>query len=352
MAIIKAVSSGVSLGRIMAYIDKKTALTTGKDCSDERKHALSEMRTTKELWEKQGGRQYKHYIQSFSPKESKSLSTKTVNELGQKWAEQNFKGYEVFISTHTDRGHCHNHFVVNSVSYDTGKKIHLDKQALERFKSCSDELCKEYGLSIIERSKSLERGEIRAYDMQKYQCISQGKSYMSKAALDLNQVLTRSNDRSSFIQSMQKQGYDVLWNDKHKHVTLTLPDGKRLRTSNLAKTFSEPKFTKEGMEHEFIQNLQRQHQQNLRRTSTDRTIRRIPDQKQQGLGRPDIRGRAGSSTVRESHDEESFRHIQRKLQDIKRRATAPAVGNEKMPFDLAQQNRSTPKKQLDLGIEF
>lgn len=352
MAIIKAVNSGASLGRIMAYIDKKTALTTGKDCSDERKQALSEMRTTKELWQKQGGRQYKHYIQSFSPKESKALSTKTVNELGQKWAEQNFKGYEVFISTHTDRGHCHNHFVVNSVSYDTGKKIHLEKQALEHFKNCSDELCKEYGLSIIDRNINLERGEIRAYDMQKYQCMSQGKSYMAKSALDLNQVLTRSNDRNSFIQSMKKQGYDVLWNDKHKHVTLTLPDGKRIRTSNLAKTFNEPKFTKEGMEHEFIQNLQRQQQKELGRSALTRSSGRTPDQKQRCVESPEFYRRAGDSTIRESYPEEGLRNIQRKLQSIKRRTVDPTIRNEKISLSLDQQRKVTPRKQHDLGIGF
>ena len=102
MAIIKAVSSGASLGHIMTYVDKKNALTRGKDCSDDRKDALREMRLTKEIWEKRGGRQYKHYIQSFSPEESKQLSAQTVNEIGLKWAQQNFPGHEVFVSTHTD----------------------------------------------------------------------------------------------------------------------------------------------------------------------------------------------------------------------------------------------------------
>ena len=350
MAIIKAVSSGASLGRIMAYIDKETALTAGKDCSDDRKQALSEMRTTKELWEKQSGRQYKHYIQSFSPHESNTLSPKQVNEICQKWANENFKGYEVFISTHTDRDHCHNHFVVNSVSYDTGKKIHLDKQALEHFKDSSDALCKELGLSVVDRNQKLERGEVRVYDTNKYQCIAQGKSYLAKTALDLNQALTHSDNPRTFIKAMQQQGYNVDWKDNRKNITLTTPDGKKIRTSNLAKTFNEPKFTKEGINHELIQNQQRQ--QLGRDSSVERRSRRTPDQKQRSLDSSEFRRRTGSNSIGESYAKESLRHIQRKLQNIKRRAIGSTIGNEKMPLDFAQQQQIAPKKQLDLGRGF
>lgn len=155
MAIVKAVSSGASLGRIMAYIDKEDSITAGKDCYDDRKHALEEMRITKKCWDKCDGRQYKHYIQSFSPEESQKVSAKTINEIGQKWAKQNFPNHEVFISTHTDKGHYHNHFVVNSVNYSNGKKINFNKNALEKFKNVSDTICKEYGLSVIDKEKSI-----------------------------------------------------------------------------------------------------------------------------------------------------------------------------------------------------
>ncbi|MDS1005249.1 relaxase/mobilization nuclease domain-containing protein [Clostridium sporogenes] len=44
------------------------------------------------------------------------------NKIGLEWAEKNFKGFEVLISTHKDKGHIHNHFIVNSVSFENREK--------------------------------------------------------------------------------------------------------------------------------------------------------------------------------------------------------------------------------------
>ena len=351
MAIIKAVSSGASLGHIMAYVDKKNALTHGKDCSDDQKEALREMRLTKEIWEKRSGRQYKHYIQSFSPVESKQLSAQTVNEIGLKWAQQNFPGHEVFVSTHTDRGHTHNHFIVNSVNFETGKKLHLEKAALERFKTLSDDICKHYGLSVLKRGEKLLRGDVRTYDTKKYQCLAQNKSYLAKAALDMNRVLALSTNPQEFTQAMKELGYSVDWKDNRKHITLTDPSGKKIRTSNLAKTFSEPKFTKEGLEHEFklVQTRQYRQQQDLKRELTGTEKNRSFNQRQYSNTRNWRSGTARISTFGKSPAEESPRDIERKFQDLKRRTIGQALGTAEVSTPNSWPSANTLQKQLDLG---
>lgn len=349
MAIIKAVNSGASLAHIMAYVDKKNALTRGKDCADDRRQALHEMRRTKELWEKRGGRQYKHYIQSFSPEESKHLSAQTVNAMGLEWAQQNFPGHEVFVSTHTDRGHTHNHFVVNSVNFETGKKIHLEKMALERFKTLSDEICVRHGLSVLSRGKNLHRGDVRTYDMKKYQCLSQDKSYLAKAALDMDKVLAQSTNPPEFIQAMKALGYNVNWKDSRKHITLTAPNGKKIRTSNLSKTFSEPKFTKEGIEHEFIRTKERLQQRNLERRqgTAEKGLGLNPEQR--SPARNGYTRKPGIPTAGKSATEKSPRNIERKLQDLKRRTIGQALGSAEVPAANSWASANSLQKQHDLG---
>lgn len=349
MAIIKAVSSGASLGHIMAYVDKKNALTRGKDCSDDRKDALREMRLTKEIWEKRGGRQYKHYIQSFSPEESKQLSAQTVNEIGLKWAQQNFPGHEVFVSTHTDRGHTHNHFVVNSVNFETGRKLHLEKAALERFKTLSDEICKHYGLSVLERGQKLLRGDVRTYDTKKYQCLAQNKSYLAKAALDMNKALALSTNPKEFKQAMKKLGYGVDWKDNRKHVTLTAPNGKKIRTSNLAKTFSEPKFTKEGIEDEFIRTQEHLQQRSPERGQRTTEKDRGPDQQQQSPARNGYARKPGIPTAGKPAAEKVPSDIQRKFQDLKRRTVDQALGPAEVPAANSRASKITQQQQRSLG---
>ena len=149
MAVIKAVNSKSSLGGVVDYITNKEKteekLISGKDCSPET--AVEEMKTTKELYDKTDGRQYKHIIQSFSPEDK--ISPEKAHQLGREFAEKNFKGFEVVIATHKDKEHIHNHFVVNSVSHETGEKFQQSKKDLENLKIDSDRICEREGLSVI-----------------------------------------------------------------------------------------------------------------------------------------------------------------------------------------------------------
>ncbi|GAA3316279.1 hypothetical protein GCM10020331_012930 [Ectobacillus funiculus] len=53
--------------------------------------------------------------------------------------------------THTDKEHIHNHIVINSVSFEDGKKYQAHgKQAIEKVREVSDRLCLERGLSIVQ----------------------------------------------------------------------------------------------------------------------------------------------------------------------------------------------------------
>ena len=95
MAVIKAINSHASLARVINYITKaeKTdkSLIGGYNCRGT--HALFEMKATKKMWRKTGGRQYKHFVQSFSPTENITLEQahEIAAELAAAWEKLNGK---------------------------------------------------------------------------------------------------------------------------------------------------------------------------------------------------------------------------------------------------------------------
>ena len=241
MAIIEAISSKANLKTIINYVtqDKKTNanLITGKDCLAE--SSLEEMLYTKELYNKNNGRQYIHIIQSFNPKDN--LSADQVHNTGIRLAKK-FNGYQVLVATHIDKKHLHNHLVVNSVSFENGYKIQMSKKNLQDLKDYSDKLCLEIGASVIpkkENTQYIKRNE--------YRVAEQGKSWKFKLINAIDLSLAESSNKQEFIKSMNKLGYQVNWTDTRKYITYTTPEGYKCRDNKLY----EEKYTKGVMENEF-----------------------------------------------------------------------------------------------------
>lgn len=172
MAVIKRMSSKAKPTRIENYLkqEEKTDrnLISGMNCEPDsfsKQCELTNLMFHKNL--KSSDRKYYHIIQSFSPEDNRELTHHKAHEIGRIFAEKNFAGYEVLIVTHKDREHIHNHFILNSVSVENGKKYHADNKSLWKMRRISNELCKEHGLlhSIQEVGKrardSLKGGEVR-----------------------------------------------------------------------------------------------------------------------------------------------------------------------------------------------
>ena len=90
------------------------------------------------LYNKTDGNTYFHVIQSFSPDDN--ITPEKAHEVGVNFADY-FTDYQVLIATHTDKNHLHNHLIVNSVSFENGKKVHMSNKDLERLKQYSNFLC-------------------------------------------------------------------------------------------------------------------------------------------------------------------------------------------------------------------
>ena len=366
MAVVKVGKGGKSCGKAIEYAAKdldRGGLASGINCPDRAKEAEKQFELTKEIHDQQDGRQYKHYIQSFKPGE---VTPEQAHEIGKQWAKENFgdKGYEVYVGTHIDKDHIHNHVIVNSVNYETGEKIHLSKQDLAKLKERSDELCKENGLSTVQKGQKHDQGEVRAYEMEKYQTIAQGRSYVAETALAVERARNVSQDRTEFIQKMQEQGYKVEWNQDKKHITYTHPEGNKVRAANLEKTFSDERFGKEGMKHEF-ERVARERERSIEptRASHEHSLGINEKAKQRsladGISRdqsrelPEIAKGFGRETI--SHDRQSridkgrSTELHSRYQGIDRRRK-PEIGTPERTFEIRSRSQQRTMEQPNRGI--
>ena len=69
----------------------------------------------------QKDRYFYHYYQSFSPNDN--VTRDLVHQIGIEFAQKAWKNNEVIVATHLDKDHLHNHFVINGIDLETGKRL-------------------------------------------------------------------------------------------------------------------------------------------------------------------------------------------------------------------------------------
>ena len=137
----------------------------------------------------------------------------------------------------------HSHFVINSVSFETGLKLRQHPNTLVELRKLSDELCEAHGLSTLE---PYEKGGTKI-NPREYRAAVGGESWKFQLMYHIGEAMKRSLDKESFVQEMKKRGYGVAWTEERKYITYTCPNGKKCRGIKL----HDNKYKKEMMEYEF-----------------------------------------------------------------------------------------------------
>ena len=195
---------------------------------------------TKLLYHKDGGVMFYHMVQSF-PKGA-AVDPRQAHEAARRLAEY-FDGCEVLVCTHVDREHIHSHCVINSVNFETGKKLHMAKEQLQELMRRNDAICQEMDLPVFEPTAQQSRGMGGA----EYHTALKGQSWKLRLMNTIDECMKYAADRDSFVSLMESEGYAVRWESGRKYITYTTPDGMRCRDNKL----HEEKYCKEAMEHEF-----------------------------------------------------------------------------------------------------
>ena len=113
------------------YKTNEQEYITGINCNPDT--SVRQMIATKQKWGKDDGVLAFHAVQSFKPDE---ITPDECHEIGVRLADQMWGDrFEVVVSTHLDRHHLHNHFVINSVSFMDGKKFDNNRKDYMHFRN-------------------------------------------------------------------------------------------------------------------------------------------------------------------------------------------------------------------------
>ena len=221
--------------------DPKTGVryVTGLNCNGP--NSFTEFLATKTAYNKMDGINFYQYVQSFSPTEQ--VTYEQAHEIGLEFAAKAWPGHEVQVTTHCDAAHVHTHFVINSVSFETGMKLHQTPTTLRQLRQVSDEICMEHNLSVLPTYK---RGG-RKMSNREYRAARKGQSWKFRLMYNIGEAMKTSVDREDFIRQMQRRGYEVWWSDERKYITYTCPNGMKCRCNKL----HDEKYLKENIEYEF-----------------------------------------------------------------------------------------------------
>ncbi len=214
-------------------------LVSGVNCDGE--NAFKEFMATKKSYGKTDGMNFYQYVQSFSPEEN--ITPHQAHEIAIEFAEKAWTGYEVLVATHCDAQHIHSHFVINSVSFENGKKLRQNPNTLNSLRALSDEICRHHNLSTLEPYSK----DGMKISTREYRTAVKGQSWKFKLMNDIDKAMNIGGSKEDFINTMSITGYSVTWTDDRKYITYQCPNKMKCRDIKL----HNDKYLKGSMENEF-----------------------------------------------------------------------------------------------------
>ncbi len=207
----------------------QTMYVSAINCPPQRAYEC--MTATKRRYGKPGGNVAYHGYQSFvagevTPEEAHAIGKETAKRM---WGDD----YEIVVTTHLNTDNIHNHIVVNSVSFRTGRKFENHVSDHYKLREISDRVCAEHNKSVLPPSKFTGNHK-KDYWIHK----NGGISHRDILKADIEDVIKRSGTLESFRDQLRERGYIVeRTEDRYAHITVRLPEWKRpLRLDTLGYT--------------------------------------------------------------------------------------------------------------------
>ena len=142
--------------------------------------------------------------------------------------------YEIVVTTHLNTDNLHNHFVVNSVSFKTGRKFENHISDHYRLREISDAACLEYGKSIL-RDASFYGGEKKEYWLKK----NGNMTHRELLKSDIDTALAQSTNYKAFEFRLKDMGYEIRRDGRYAHYSVKAPDWQRaIRIDRLGKEYT------------------------------------------------------------------------------------------------------------------
>ena len=200
-------------------------LISGIGCQPET--AFDEFLSTKLLHHKDGGVMFYHMVQSF-PKGA-NIDPRAAHEAARRLAGY-FEGCEVLVCTHIDREHIHSHCIINSVNFETGRKVHMADEQIQELRVRNDQICEELGLPKFQRD---EQRKTQGMSNAEYYTAAKGESWKFELMRVIDDCMRCAGSREEFLILLRSEGYDATWTDSRKNITYVTPDGRKSHDNKL-----------------------------------------------------------------------------------------------------------------------
>lgn len=192
-------------------------LTGGINCLPDA--AYEQMKATKQMFGKTGGRQGYHFVISLKPSEG---TPEIMYDIAMRFAEEAFGGeYETVVAVHTDRNHLHAHIIINSVNMVTGYKFQYHEGDWKyKFQPITNKLCDEYGLHITPAEYSKEPKNMARPQWERDLVFSKWIEQ------DARFCALNAENMEHFIFLLEKQGFEI---KQGEHIAVKVPGMKRFK---------------------------------------------------------------------------------------------------------------------------
>ncbi|MBX2987749.1 MAG: relaxase/mobilization nuclease domain-containing protein [Bdellovibrionaceae bacterium] len=174
-------------------------------------------------------------IQSWSPSESKLHAPEKYNQMGRELAEKWAPGHMAWVTTHTDKGHIHNHIVICTVNSETGKILDTKKKNIQRLHEISNAICRENGLS--EMGKRVKEPDVNM-PKQVREMVKRGKnSWYADLIQKVDFARAASTTFDEYVGILDELG--VRGRVEPKNISYSYGDKKAIRGRSLGKNFDK-----------------------------------------------------------------------------------------------------------------
>lgn len=157
-----------------------------------------------------------HITQSFSPEDN--ITPEKALELGMEFMKLKYPNYQYVIATHVDKGHIHNHIILNSVDFAKHRKLHTNIKNYYEMREVSDDICRRNNLSVIEKDS---------------------KSKTMQLKTDIDENIEKADSYNDFIGLMEDKGYIIKFTRDGKYISFKSSDMKRfIRSTSISMDYS------------------------------------------------------------------------------------------------------------------
>lgn len=253
MAIVKEVEKKITahqyVSDTISYVlspenkhgDEKCFKATCLNCENDGAESLAkQFYVTRAAFNKDDKILSHHYVQSFSPNEN--VTPELAHQIAVELMKKVAPNFQVIISTHVDKDHIHNHIVINSVSMKTGMKWKANWRTRMDMRKESDKLCKQYGLSTIDKKSGL-----RGIDQATQKLAEKGQSWKVDLCNALDEATQMCITKKDFIDYMKIKGFEITRYTDRIITFQKIGETRKIRADTLAEQFGEV-YKKENLE--------------------------------------------------------------------------------------------------------